>query len=120
MYKEAIEELEKAVDLSGRSPFQVTMLSIAYYEMGKKVDAEKLFESLKKKSRDEYIPSSCFFFVHLVRGEKGQAFKWLERACKEHDSYLCWWRVMPIELFRIPYESKYQDLLKRYGLGKYS
>ena len=118
MIEEAIEELEKAVELSGRIPMQVIMLAITYYEIGKKVEAEKLFESLEERSRDEYVPPICFFYIHLIRGEKNKALEWLERACKEHDGWLSWMRIIPIDLFRIPDEQEYQDLLKKYGLGK--
>ena len=117
MFEEAIEEFEKAVELSGKVHICVLSLAIAYYEIGKRVEAEKLFESLKERSKDEYVPSICFFFIHLVQGEKDKALEWLERACKEHDSFLLWMRVFPVDSFRIPDEPMYQDLLKKYGLG---
>ena len=120
MFEEAIEEYEKAVELSGRNPFQEVILAITYCEIGKKVEAEKLFESLKKRSKDEYVPPLCFFYIHLARGEEDNALEWLERACKERESYLTWIRVMPFDFLRIPEEPKYQDLLKKYGLEKYS
>ncbi len=115
-FEEAIKELEKAVELSGGIHWMVMALAITYHEMGKEDEAEKLFESLKKRSRDEYVPPICFFYMHQFRGEKDKAFEWLERACKEHDSWLTWMRVIPIDFLRIPDEPKYQDLLKKYGL----
>jgi serine/threonine-protein kinase len=116
MFEEAIEEFEKSIELSGRAPFQMMVLAIMYYGIGKKVEAEKLFEILKKRSRDEYVPPLCFFYIQQARGETDKAFEWLERACKEHDSFLSWMRVFPIDLLHIPDEPKYQDLLKKYGL----
>ena len=115
-FEEAIKEFEKAVELSGGIHWMVMALAITYHKMGKEDEAEKLFESLKKRSRDEYVPPICFFFIHLVQDEKDEAFEWLERACKEHDSFLLYMRVFPVDSFRIPDEPTYQNLLKKYGL----
>ncbi|MBA7579439.1 hypothetical protein ES708_21310 [subsurface metagenome] len=79
--KEAIAELEKAVDLSGGTPFLVALLATVYYEFGDKAKAERLFDSLKKRSRDEYVLPICFYLIHKVRGDKDKAFEWLKRAC---------------------------------------
>ncbi len=117
MFEEAIEEVEKWVELTARADWPVAILAITYYKTGKKVEAEKLFESLKKKSRDEYVPPICFFYMEHVRGKKDKALEWLERACKEHDSFLLWMRIFPVDPFRIPDEPEFQELLKKYGLG---
>ncbi len=88
MIEEAIAEHDKAFDLSGGAPMMVAALATAYYESGKKAKAEKLFESLKKRSRDEYVLPTCFYLIHKVRGDQDKVFEWLERACNEHDSFL--------------------------------
>jgi len=120
MFEKAIEEFKKAVELSGRLPFPVMLLAITYYEIGEKVEAEELFEILKKRSGNEYVPPLFFFYIHLVRREKDKSLEWLERACKEHDSWPVYMRVIPVDFLRIPDEPEYQDLLKKYGLEKYS
>ena len=117
MFEEAIEESEKAVELSAKADWPVAILAFIYYKTGKKVEAEKLIEGLKKKSRDEYVPPICFFYMDLIQGKKDMALEWLERACKEHDSFLLWMRVFPVDSFRIPDETEFQELLKKYGLG---
>ena len=94
----------------------VAKLAAVYYESGKKEKAEKLFDSLKQKSRDEYVPPICFYMIHKVRGDQDQAFEWLERACNEHDSFLPWFRVTPVDLERIPDEPRFKALLEQYGL----
>ena len=116
MIEESIAEFEKAVDLSGGAPLSVAFLATAYYEFGNKAKAEKLFDSLKQRSRDEYVPPICFYLIHKVRGDQDKAFKWLERACNEHDSPLPWVRVVPIESWRIPDEPRFKALLKKAGL----
>ena len=83
----------------------------------KKDKAESLFESLKKRSQDEYIPAICFIFIHLIRGEKDEALKWLERSCEDHDSLLYFLRAWPQDFLCIPDDPEFQAVLKKYGLA---
>jgi tetratricopeptide (TPR) repeat protein len=112
----AVEEHEKAVELSDGVPITVALLAGGYYSIGKKDQAEKLIDNLKKRSRTEYIQPMCFFGFYNLKGEQDLAFEWLERACKEHDSYLPWVKFLPIDTVRIPDEPRYNALLKKYGL----
>ncbi len=88
MLDKAIAEFEKAVELTGGSPWPVMKLTVAYYQIGKKAQADKLFESLKQRSKQEYIFPMVFCWIHLVRGDLDQAYEWLERACVEYDNLL--------------------------------
>jgi TolB-like protein len=115
-FGKAVEEMEKAVDLSDDVPFMVSCLACTYYIIGKKDHAEKLIDNLKKRSRTEYIQAICFYMFHQARGEQELALEWLERACTEHDSFLPWFRFLPNDDTRIPDEPRYHALLKKYGL----
>jgi adenylate cyclase len=119
MIKEAIEEFEKAVNLSRGTPLVVSYLACAYYELGKKEQAEKLIDSLEQRLKNEYVPSTCFVPYHIIRSDYDQAFKWLERAINEHDSNLNWFIVEAIGKYRIPDEPRYNALLEKVGLEKY-
>jgi len=116
MFEAAIVEFEKAVELSGGAPIIVTFLAVSYYEFGNKDKVDKLFDTLKKRTRHEYVPPLCFYYIHKVRGENDHAFEWLERACNEHDSFLPWLKIAPIEKHRIPDEPRFKVLLKKAGL----
>ncbi len=116
MIEEAIAEFEKAVDLSGINPWLVTQLAVSCYNSGEKARAKDLFDSLKERAKQEYVPPMCFCLVNLALSDLDQAFKWLERACEEHDSWLCWWRVVSEEGLRIPDEPRFKALLEQYGL----
>jgi tetratricopeptide (TPR) repeat protein len=113
MYKEAAAEFEKAVDLSEGNSFVIAWLVFSYYIIGENDQADKLFESLKKRSGTEYVPATCFYIIHIVRGEEDLAFEWLKRACTEHDTYLC---EMRGSSYFFPEGSKYKALLKEVGL----
>ena len=113
MIKESLAEYEKAIDLSGGIPLAVAALACSYYLIGKKDQADKLFESLKKRSEIEYVPATTIYLIHRVRGEEAKALEWLKRACNEHDSLLPWFRA---HSFLIPKGSKYMKLLIEMGL----
>ncbi len=115
-FVKAVEECEMAVDLSNGVPFTVSILACTYYIIGKKDQAEKLIDNLKKRSRTEYIQPICFYMFHCTRGEQDLALEWLERACKEHDSFLPWFRFLPNDATRIPDEPRYNALMKKYGI----
>jgi len=120
MIKEAIEEYEKAVSLSGTNhALGEGVLAMAYYEFGKKEQAEKLIDSLKQRSKKEYVAPMSFYNYYIARGDHDQAFKWLERAANERDTFLLAWRVFPIEKYRIPDEPRYNALMKKAGFEKY-
>ena len=115
-FEKAIEEMEKAVDLSNGVPFMVSCLACTYIIIGKKDQAEKLIDNLKKRSRTEYIQPICFYIFHIARGEQNLALEWLERACREHDTFLPWFRFLPNDVTLIPDEPRYHALLKKFGI----
>ena len=119
MIRETIEEYKRAVNLSGEAPIIVSGLACSYYEIGKKEEAKKLIESLELRLKNEYVSSTCFVLYHILRGDHDQAFKWLEQAINDHDGFLNWHIVTPIEEYRIPDEPRFKALLKRVEFEKY-
>jgi adenylate cyclase len=111
MLKEGVAELEKAVDLSEGNALATTILVLGYYLIRKKDQAEKLFESIKKRSETEYIPATSIYLVHRIRGEEEMALEWLRKACREHDTSLLWYKARQIRK-----DSKYMALLNEMGL----
>ena len=111
MLKEGVAELERAAELSNGNPFAIAFLVLGYYLIRKKDQAEKLFESLKKRSETEYIPATSLYLIYRMRGEEEMALEWLRRACTEHDASLLWYRIRQIRK-----NSKYLALLKEMGL----
>jgi tetratricopeptide (TPR) repeat protein len=113
MFKESVDEYQKAIDLSYDNPFIIACIVCNYYRLGERDQAIKLTDSLKVRSETEYVPATCFFLIHRVLGEEDQALVWLKKACSEHDTWLPWLRALP---FVISKGSKYMALLKERGL----
>ena len=118
MFKESVLELEKAYDLSGGIPFAMVNLAWIYYRKGRKAEAEKLFNRLEKMAKDEYVPASFIYIIHRLRGNMDLGYKWLKKACEDHDIYLPYHLIMVEDCMVIPYDKKSAELLKKVGLVK--
>jgi len=117
MIREAGEAYKKAVDLSNSGiSIIVSALACNHYELGEKKKAEEIMDGLKQRLKREYVPPMCFFLYHMARNDLDRAFEWLKTACEERDSWLIWWRVLPLERFRIPDEPRFNELLEKVGL----
>ena len=93
MDEDSIAAGEKALELSGGDPVVVFFLWCSYYLSGRKTDAETLFDTLKKRPSQEYVPPMCFVYIHVIRGEQEDAIEWVKSALEEHDSFLYWFRI---------------------------
>jgi tetratricopeptide (TPR) repeat protein len=116
MFQEAIAEMEKAVELSGGAAMAVKILIMAHSRFGRAEVAEHLFDSLKERAAHEYVPPTCFVYIHLIRGEKDQAVEWARKACAARDGFLPMFRVAPFDSLELPSEPRIDALLDRMGL----
>ncbi len=112
-YESAVEEQRKATELSGNAPSMAMNLELALSQCGKKDEADRLFEELKRRSEKEYLPPSLFFIMYLERGRLPEAAKWLKKAGEMHDVNLGWFRVAPPEAFKSPAEPRLISLVKK-------
>ena len=113
--KDTIIHFEKAVELSAKNPMMVLFLATGYYLNGELDKSKKLYNSMELKLSQEYIPPLGFFVYHLTQGNYDQAYKWLEKAIDERDSFLPWFILSPIVRNAIQDEQRFQDLLKKAG-----
>jgi adenylate cyclase len=120
MFREAVDEFKMGVDLSNGTQMAVASLGLGYYQIGEKVQAEKLFDSLEKRSETDYIFSTIFYLIYRLRGAEDIAFEWLKRACNEHDTFFPFLKALlhfhPLFLF--PEGSRHMVLLKDVGMLK--
>jgi tetratricopeptide (TPR) repeat protein len=112
-YEEAVKEHQKATEISGGAAWMAMNLELALSQMGKREEADRLFEELKVRSETEYLPPVGFFLIHLERGNLKEAFRWLEKAGQMHDTYLSWIRISPKEIVRTPTEPRFKTMMKK-------
>lgn len=115
MYREAITDQQKAVDLSQRSLECLPDLAYAYARAGRRAEALKVLGRLEAESRKRYVPSFFFAVVYSGLGEKDRAFERLERAYQEHDSRLPWIAIEST-FDSLHSDPRFQDLRRRMNL----
>ena len=115
MYAEAIAELERAVELSGRRTFTLAGLGYACAVAGQRERAEKIAAELEARFEQSYVPAYYIAQVHAGLGDRERAFSWLERAYADRDSLLVNAGVDP-HLDSLRSDSRFVDLSRRIGL----
>jgi TolB-like protein/DNA-binding winged helix-turn-helix (wHTH) protein/Tfp pilus assembly protein PilF len=113
MYDEAVAELKTAVQLSGGSPAFTANLARAYVVSGKRSEAAKLLDDLKKRSNPGYSNASEIAVIYASLGDADQAMTWLEKGYDE--------RFNPGVLLRPGFDPlrsdpRFQNLVRRIGL----
>ena len=84
-YDVGLAEIKKALDMSGNSPMMLGGLGWGYAVAGRRAEAQKVLEELKKRSEGEYIRPYYFAQIYSGLGEKDLAFKWLVKAYEQSD-----------------------------------
>jgi TolB-like protein/Flp pilus assembly protein TadD len=114
--QEAVPVLEKGVSSSDRSPAILGLLVHAYAKAGRRADALRLLEELKRRKQTRYVPAASFILAYLGLGEYDQAFVWLEQGYKEKSNIL---QYLKAHSFFDPVRSdpRYADLVRRVGLN---
>jgi Tfp pilus assembly protein PilF len=114
MSEEAISAGEKAVEFSGGASIAKAVLACAYFLSGQTIRGEELLESLKERSRSAYVPATFLVWIYSARNDADEAFHWLQKAAKEHDPWICWYRLSPDDLRAD--DPRFDVLLKKIGL----
>ena len=96
----------------------MAVLTISYYEAGETVKADSLFENLSQRMEDEYVSPALLYLIYKSRGDTELAYEWFEQAVSQHDGWILWVLVDPLERERVPAEPRFQKLLNNIGLDK--
>jgi TolB-like protein len=113
--EEAVPVLEKGVSASDRSPALIGLLIHAYAQAGRRPDALRLLEELKRRKQTGYVPAASFVKAYLGLGDYDRAFFWLEEAYKEQSNILQFLKVHPI-FDPVRVDPRFQNLVHRVGL----
>ncbi len=118
MNEAAIAELSKAVPISGDGRRQVieAALGHAYAVAGKRVEAQRTLDGLKRTAERRFIAPYGIAVIDAGLGDKEQAFDWLNRAYAERDNWLIYLKVEP-RLDPLRSDARFADLQRRVGLA---
>src|ERR1043166_8393848 len=114
-FNEAIAEFQKAIPLSGDSPDEPAELARAYALAGKRDEALKIIEELKKLSERKHVAPTVMGSIYGALGDKNQAFAFLNKAFDERDFLLIMLKVDPM-FDPLRSDPRFAELARRVGL----
>ncbi|OLE73417.1 MAG: hypothetical protein AUI36_00625 [Cyanobacteria bacterium 13_1_40CM_2_61_4] len=113
----AINELRRALKLSGGDPLQKAALAYLLGLAGRHNEANQIIEDLKELSKTTYIDHSRMAASLFAIGSTDEAFSYLEKAYQERSSGISEIRIYPwFSEFRK--DQRWASLEKRMGLRK--
>ncbi len=116
-YTEAIPELEKAMTLSGGSPRATAELSFAYARNGRRSEALRLREALRKQSSRRYVSPLNMAIVFAGLGDRASTLTWLEKAAEDRDPSLPVVTLNPA-FADVKSDPRFTEVVRRVGLQR--
>jgi TolB-like protein/tetratricopeptide (TPR) repeat protein len=113
---EAITVLEKALG-PDRNPAVMGVLVRAYAHAGRRKEALRLLDELKRRQQTSYVAAAPFVNAYLGLGDNEQALAWLERAYQEQSNMLQLIKVHPY-FDPLRGDPRFVDLVHRVGLDQ--
>lgn len=116
MFEEALAEFKKEKEIKKGVDFHADALIIVTNAlMGKKDEARQMLDDFREQSKHVYIRPYLFALVYVALGENDLGFKYLEKAYKEHDTYLPGLK-MDVLFDSIRSDSRFKALLKKLNM----
>ena len=118
--REAIVEYEKSHSL-GADPISDANLARAYYLVGRKAEAQQLWDKLKALSEKQYVPAYSLALVQLGFGDKDEALRLLEKSYEDHapfDSVDLGWILVDHRLDPLRSDPRFKKLITRIFSGE--
>jgi len=111
--EEAIVEYEKSYSL-GADPIAAAQLARAYFLVGRKTEAQQLWDKLKALSERQYVPAYSLALVQLAFGDKDAAIRSLEKSYQDHapfDSVDLGWILIDHRLDDLRSDPRFKQLI---------
>lgn len=115
MYDEAIAEYQAQSRLTQPDDVAVASLGFTYGVSGRPVEARKLLDELKERSKQRFVSPYLLAYPCLGLGDRDQALAWLEKAYESRDQWMVWLKSDP-KLDSLRPDPRFADLLRRVGL----
>jgi TolB-like protein/Flp pilus assembly protein TadD len=115
-FDEAIRTLERSALLWDRNPAALGLLARAYGRAGRRADALRILDELKRRERTHYVPPAVFVHAYMGVGDRDGVFAALERAYTERSNIMQFLKTHPL-YDPVRDDRRFSDLLHRVGLG---
>jgi TolB-like protein/DNA-binding winged helix-turn-helix (wHTH) protein/Tfp pilus assembly protein PilF len=113
--EEAISILEQTMSLMKSSPGSLELLATAYAKAGRRSEALRLINELKRRRQKTYVPAGALINPYVALGDYDEAFVWFERAYQEKSNILQFLKVHPF-FDPVRNDPRFKDLVHRVGL----
>lgn len=113
---EAIHELRRASDLSGRRLLMLSVLGYAYAVGGRESEARRAIDELKPAAERGDVSAMLMVYPYAGLGESDPAFEWLERSLEERSGLLIYLKVDPM-FDRLRGDPRFTTLMRRLRLA---
>ena len=117
--KEAVVEYEKC---SGSAdPVDLAQLARAYFLVGRKAEAQQLWDKIKSLSERQYVPAYSMAVVQLTFGNKDEAIRLLEKSYEDHapfDTADLGWILVDHRLDALRIDPRFKKLIARIFSGE--
>ena len=107
--------IEKGVELSGRSPWNLATLGMAHGKAGRQDEAEAILKELQAMSDRGYRTEVEMAIVHTGLGDASEAIDWLEKAYERGDAGLSNLQWVPL-FDELRADPRFQALIERLNL----
>jgi DNA-binding winged helix-turn-helix (wHTH) protein/TolB-like protein/cytochrome c-type biogenesis protein CcmH/NrfG len=94
-YDDALIELEKCRGASGDNVEPLWMIGYIHGVRGNRAEAQKILDELRSIASERYVPAAKIALVYIGMGDRDNAFRLLERACRERDRTMVFLDVNP-------------------------
>ena len=111
---QAIPVLEKALG-TDRNPAVMGVLVRAYAQAGRRREALRLLDELKRRQQTTYVAATPFVNAYLGLDDNEQALVWLERAYQEQSNILQLIKVHPY-FDPLRADPRFKELVHKIGL----
>ena len=119
-WKEAVVEYEKSHSL-GADPIAAAQLARAYFLVGRKAEAQQLWDKLKALSERQYVPAYSLALVQSAFGDKDEALRLLDKSYEDHapfDSADLGWILIDHRLDSLRSDPRFKKLIARIFSGE--
>jgi serine/threonine-protein kinase len=114
-FDESVAAFQRAIQLSPRSPIMQAALGRTFALSGKREEALRILQELRKLAEKRYVSPFELASVHFALGQVEEGFEWLAKAFQDRCFDLISLRVDP-RWQSLKNNPRFQDLFSRLGL----
>jgi serine/threonine-protein kinase len=114
-YREAIADIERALDMSNRNTRILATLGNAYGLAGRTEEARRLLDELRNRASKEYVSAYYLALVYAGLGMRDRVFEHLDKAIEERQPYLALLNIEP-PFHGLRADPQFQSLVRRIGI----